>query len=298
MTPPIEAVGTSGTVGDVRGTVLGGRYRLERPLGRGATSSVWLARDQPVHRAVAVKILDAALAYDQQRVAGFRHEARLTGRLHHPHIVGGYGWGEAPRPYLVMRYIDGPSLGQILKRPYGFRGDPRALARNLLDALAWLHDRGLVHRDVAAGNVLIASDGSAWLTDFGLAWPHGVSRVRSVWVTGTLPYMAPEVRRGQPATVRSDLYAAGVVIRECLGDKADTSMSLLVSALSASDPALRPASARGASSLLDRPAPTVAPLSRRTRLRMAWPVAPIPEHEQRGGALAQPATEAFSAAVS
>jgi serine/threonine-protein kinase len=91
MTEPTDIGEASGAGSNLPGTVLGGRYRLERPVGRGGTSSVWLARDQPLDAAVAVKILDAAPACDRQRVAHFRREARLTMRLGHHHIVGGYG---------------------------------------------------------------------------------------------------------------------------------------------------------------------------------------------------------------
>jgi serine/threonine-protein kinase len=165
-----------------------------------------------------------------------------------------------------MRYIDGPSLAQILKPPGSFRGDPRALARDLLEALAWLHDRGVVFRDVAPGNVLIASDGGAWLSDFGIARPlGGGGRERAGWVTGTLPYMAPEVRRGWPATVRSDLYAAGRLLRECADGRGDASLRSLLSALSAINPALRPASAREAASVLDRAAARRQPSLRQAR---------------------------------
>jgi eukaryotic-like serine/threonine-protein kinase len=298
MTSPTDTRRARGTAPHLGEIVLGGRYRMERRLGGGATSSVWLARDQPLDRAVAVKILDAALAYDQQRVAGFRREARLALRLHHRHLVGGYDWGEVPRPYLVMRYIDGPSLSQIRKRPGGYREDPRALARDLLEALAWLHGQGVIHCDVAPGNVLIASDGSAWLTDFGIARSPGTSRQRSGWVTGTLPYMAPEVRRGWPATVCSDLYATGVVIGECADRRADATLSWFVSALSAINPARRPASAREAASLLDRPAASVRPPSRQARPRSTGSVVPMSRHERRVGALAQPATRAFEVLAS
>lgn len=228
---------------------IGGRYRVERPFGRGGMASVWLARDRRLHRSVAIKVLSDALARDEVQVARFRREARLACAISHPNLVAGYEWGDHPRPYLVMEYVDGPSLAELLVGPNGFRGDARVLARELLAALAWLHDRGIVHGDVKPGNVLIASDGSARLTDLGIAQPRGAARlVRPGRVLGTLAYMAPEVRRGEPITARSHLYGAGTVISHC-AERLDTPLRTLVEALTASEPGDRLASAHDALSL-------------------------------------------------
>jgi serine/threonine protein kinase len=227
-----------------------GRFRVERRLGNGGMASVWLAQDECLHRKVAIKVLAEAWGRDEVEIARFHREARLTCGLSHPNLVAGYEWGDDPRPYLVMEYVDGPSLAQLFDRPQGFRGDARALARELLAALAWLHDRGIIHGDVKPGNVLIASNGSVRLTDLGIAQPEGAAcLVPAGRVVGTLAYMAPEVRRGEPISAGSDLYGAGRVIGHC-AERKDTPIRELVDALTAPKPGDRVASAHDALSLL------------------------------------------------
>ena len=234
----------------MRTAVGGGRFRVERRLGNGGMASVWLAEDELLQRKVAIKVLADASARDTVEIARFRREARLTCGLSHPGLVAGYEWGDDPRPYLAMEYVDGPSLGQVFHRPEGFRGNALALARELLAALAWLHDRRIIHGDVAPGNVLIASDDSVRLSDLGIAQPLGAAcLVPAGRVVGTLAYMAPEVRRGESIWAGSDLYGAGRVIRDC-ARRTNASMLALVDALTAPDPRDRLASAHDALSLL------------------------------------------------
>jgi eukaryotic-like serine/threonine-protein kinase len=132
--------------------------------------------------------------------------------------------------------------------------DSHRLARELLEALDHIHGAGIVHRDVKPGNVLIADDGTAKLADFGIAQPEGATRLTSTGlVVGTRSYLAPEVARGEPATVRSDLYSCGMVLREAIGDQPSAALAELVTRLVDQDPARRPESASQALATLATP---------------------------------------------
>src|SRR5204863_3634844 len=121
---------------------------------------------------------------------------------------------------------------------------PHRLAHELLGALSAIHRAGVVHRDVKPSNVLLDGDGRARLTDFGIAEPRDATKLtRAGEVIGTLKYMAPEIREGEPATPQSDLYSCGVLLRQCLEQRGDAEMVALASGLTRADPAARPASA-------------------------------------------------------
>ena len=252
---------------DLAGALLGGRYRLRQLLATGGMSSVWLADDVRLDRPVAVKLLADVLELDELFVRRFHREAQVAASLSHPNLVLVYDSGDDPRPYLVMEYVEGASLAAILHSRRGFTGDPVVLARDLLEALAYVHAHGIVHRDVKPGNVLIAADDDrARLTDFGIAQPQGAAHLTVAGeAIGTLAYMAPELRRGAPAGVRSDLYGAGAVIAECMGDHAPARLRMLVRLLTATDPARRPASATQALSVLGGDGRSTAPMRARGR---------------------------------
>ena len=224
-----------------------GRYRLERRLGAGGMASVWLARDAVLDRHVAVKVLSDALAGDPEYLARFRREARVAASLWHPNLVDVFDFdaGGEERPFLVMEYVDGASLAERLDA--GEEIDAGRLAHELLSALAYIHDGGVLHRDVKPANVLIGTDGRARLTDFGIAQPHDATSLTQTGnVLGTARYIAPEVMNGEPASERSDLYACGVVVGQ-LGDGARSeSLAALTRRLRSSDPARRPDSAQQA----------------------------------------------------
>jgi serine/threonine protein kinase len=231
----------------------GGRYRLERVLGTGGMASVWLARDVELDRDVAVKVLADVLALDPDYVSRFEREARVAANLSHPHLVRVFDFsGGGPRPYLVMEYVSGGSLAGRLRDRQEASWDADVLARELLDALGYVHRSGVIHRDIKPGNVLIGSDGRARLTDFGIAQPSDASRLTSTgMVIGSKRYIAPEVMRGQPATERSDLYSLGVLIGQCLTAEAAPQLRRLVAVLTAEHPERRPASADHALTILD-----------------------------------------------
>jgi eukaryotic-like serine/threonine-protein kinase len=227
------------------------RYRLERVLGRGGMAAVWLGHDEVLDRPVAIKVLSDSIAADPQFVARFRREAKVAAGLSHPHLVGVYDYGdEGERPYLVMQFVPGESLASLLER--GAPLDADRLARELLDALAHIHDAGILHRDVKPQNILIDSEGAAKLIDFGIARPRdATSLTQTGLVLGTQRYAAPEVMAGQTATERSDLYSCGVVLRGCLPG-ASLALRALVARLTARDPRERPTSARAALAELER----------------------------------------------
>jgi eukaryotic-like serine/threonine-protein kinase len=238
-----------------KGALLGGRYRLERVRGTGGMATVWLARDERLRRPVAAKILSDTLAADPTYVRRFRREARLAAGLSHPNLVKVYDFGgENDRPYLAMEYVDGGSLADRISEGTAAELDANRLARELLEALDHIHDAGIVHRDVKPGNVLIAPDGTAKLTDFGIAQPEDATRLTSTnLVIGTRSYIAPEVFRGERATVRSDLYSCAMVLRESVGDPPPPELADLLTRLGDQDPARRPDSASRALGLLAGP---------------------------------------------
>jgi serine/threonine protein kinase len=241
------------------GAALGerGRYRLERVLGTGGMASVWLANDARLDREVAVKVLSDVLALDDSYVLRFEREARVAAGLSHPHLVSVFDFSvDRPRPYLVMEYIERGSLADRLRDPDGATWDTATLARELLDAVAHIHSAGIVHRDIKPANVLIGADDRVRLTDFGIAQPSDATRLtRTGIVIGSGRFIAPEVRRGDPATERSDLYSLGVLIDQCPGAQATPQLRALVSGLTAAHPERRPPSADQARRILDS-APT------------------------------------------
>jgi serine/threonine protein kinase len=227
-----------------------GRYELTRPLGRGGAATVWLAQDTLLERRVAVKILAEGLADDHAWLARFKREARIAAQLQHPNLVSIYDFeADVERPYLVMAYLAGGSLQDRLDN--GGSPDPERLATDLLRALDHIHAAGIVHRDVKPANVLLARDGRACLTDFGVARPQDATSITQTGqIPGTARYMAPELWRGEEADERSDLFACGVLLSQCLDDESPARVSALVERLSAENRELRPASAAVALELL------------------------------------------------
>jgi len=232
------------------GELLKGRYRLERTLGRGGMAAVWLGHDEVLDRPVAVKVLSDTIASDPGFVARFRREAQTAAALSHPNLVGVYDFSEeGERPYLVMQFVPGEDLAARLAREEGI--DCARLARELLEALAHIHDAGILHRDVKPANVIVEPDGTAKLIDFGIALQRDATALTSTGlVLGTERYAAPEVMEGRPASERSDLYSCGVVLGSCTGRS--RALGSLVEWLTSADPAARPASARQALARLDR----------------------------------------------
>ena len=264
----------------VMGASLGedGRYRLRRMLGTGGMASVWLAEDGRLGREVAIKVLADSLALDAAYVSRFEREARVAARLSHPNLVNVFDFSaDPPRPFLAMEYVAGATLADLLHGRARASWDPKSLFRELMSALAYVHAAGIIHRDIKPGNVLVGRDGRSRLTDFGIARPSDGERLTNTGlVIGTARYIAPEVMRGQRPDERSDLYACGVLLHDCLLDGGRSDLHGLADRLAAEDPRARPASAAEALELLDRPrtAPTAVPPSAsifQTGLRLPRP---------------------------
>jgi serine/threonine-protein kinase len=237
------------TIGE--GELLKERYRLEHTLGRGGMAAVWLGHDEVLDRKVAVKVLSDTVATDPGFVARFHREARTAAGLSHPNLVGVYDYSdEDERPYLVMQFVPGENLADRLQRRKGVDCDK--VARELLEALAHIHQVGILHRDIKPANIIIEPDGTTKLIDFGIALPADATALTNPGlILGTERYAAPEVMAGEPATERSDLYSAGVVLRACEGECSRV-LGALIEWMTSKEPGGRPSSARQALARLER----------------------------------------------
>ncbi|AZI56941.1 serine/threonine protein kinase [Nakamurella antarctica] len=208
------------------GLLLAGRYRLNRRIAVGGMGEVWEATDRTLVRTVAVKILRPELTADPEFVERFRVEAQITASLNNPGIAAVYDYGETfsypggpnDTAFLVMELVSGEALSAVLART------PRIPLGRVLDmleqsgrALQDAHARGLIHRDIKPGNILITPAGQVKITDFGIAKvAHHVPVTKSGMVMGTAHYLSPEQASGGAAGPASDVYALGVVGFECL----------------------------------------------------------------------------------
>jgi serine/threonine-protein kinase len=204
---------------------LSGRYETGEKLGTGGMSNVYKATDRILERTVAVKILAEHLSDDERFVARFRREALAVAKLIHPNIVQVYDTGiDEGRHYIVMEYVEGRSGAQILQRTGPV--EPEIAAEIGIQACAGLdyaHRRGIIHRDVKPGNLMIVGgpvgggEMTVKLTDFGIARAIEQTRITQVGsVVGTAAYLAPEQVRGEEATPATDVYALGVVLYQFL----------------------------------------------------------------------------------
>lgn len=201
------------------GRVLDGRYRIESRIARGGMATVYVARDIRLDRIVAIKVMHAGLASDEDFVARFIGEAKAAAALSHPNVVAVYDQRtDGEHVFLVMEYVAGQTLRDALTS-LGRLG-PRAaleIMQPVLAALGAAHRAGLVHRDVKPENVLITEDGQVKVADFGLARAETASKMtKTGMIIGTVGYLAPEQVLAGSADVRSDVYAAGVMLFELI----------------------------------------------------------------------------------
>ena len=200
------------------GAIVAGRYRLVALLGRGGMGEVYRADDLTLDQPVALKFLPEGVAVDAERLAQFHNELRVARQVSHKNVCRLYDLGEADgRRFLTMEYVDGEDLGSLLRRIGRFPEDRAlAVARQLCAGVAAAHERGVIHRDLKPANVMIDGDGNVRITDFGIATAGADG---GGGIVGTPQYMAPEVLSGQRASVRSDIYALGLILFEVFTGK-------------------------------------------------------------------------------
>jgi eukaryotic-like serine/threonine-protein kinase len=201
------------------GTSLNSRYRLEARIGSGGMSTVYRAFDETLERQVAVKLMNREVSSDSDELERFRREARAVAQLSHPHVVGVIDAGEDDgRPYIVFEYVEGETLKERIRRLGRLPiTEAVAYAIEISRALGAAHARHIVHRDVKPQNVLIDQEGSAKVTDFGIARTLEEDGLTADGrVLGTTDYVSPEQALGQHVNGQSDLYSLGIVLYEML----------------------------------------------------------------------------------
>ncbi len=215
------------TMGSKEGSneLIGDRYELGEPIGRGGMATIHKAIDMHMHVEVAIKILREVYSSDPKFVTRFQREARAARALEHPNIVHVYDYGQSGDSYyIVMELVKGADLRKYLKRE-GILTPERAveIAHDVALGLGAAHRRSIVHRDVKPQNVLLDEDGLVKLTDFGIASMYkeaGAERLTTTGMTlGTVQYYAPEQAQGEIVTPAADIYALGIVMYEMLTGK-------------------------------------------------------------------------------
>jgi Protein kinase domain/WD40-like Beta Propeller Repeat len=233
-----------------------GSYEVLGPLGAGGMGEVYRGRDVRLQRDVALKIVPESLARDDERLSRFTREAQTLAALNHPNIAAIYGIEDSANlRAIVMELVEGEDLSRRIARGALPADEALPIARQLAEALEAAHDAGIVHRDLKPANVMVRTDGTVKVPDFGLAkvtpsGPRGASidAMNSPTFTspamtaagvllGTAPYIAPEIAKGRPADKRADIWAYGVVIYEMLTGRrlfaGDSAMEALASVLRA-----------------------------------------------------------------
>ncbi len=226
------------------GTLLGGRYLLSRPLGAGASATVYLAEDRSLRREVAVKVLRTGLAHDDAFLRRFRAEAVAVAGLNHPHVLRVFDWGEEGEDaWLVTEYLAGGSVRDLLDLKGRLPLEHVvSIGTQAADGLAYAHERGFVHRDVKPSNLLFDDAGRVRITDFGVAR----ALAEAAWteptggLIGTVRYTSPEQAQGHAVDGKADVYSLALVLYECASGElpfaADSQVATLNARIGAAPP--------------------------------------------------------------
>ena len=223
---PAAPAAVPSTLSFAPGSIVAGRYRLVAMLGRGGMGEVYRADDLTLDQTVALKFLPAGVTPDDDRLSRFHNELRVARQVSHRNVCRVYDLGEVNgRRFLTMEYVDGEDLASLLRRIGRVPHDKALdLARQLCAGVAAAHDRGVLHCDLKPANIMIDGQGNVRITDFGIAT---VIDAAERGFAGTPQYMAPEQFEGRPASVRSDIFALGLVLFElCTGRRAVESRTL------------------------------------------------------------------------
>lgn len=199
-----------------------GKYEIRSMIGRGGMGTVYLGYDPLLDRQVAIKVLAPHLVWEEGFVERFLREARAAARLKHPNIVTIHDVGQQGDSfYFVMEYLEGQPLSELIRQQGPFRAEGAlSLLRPLAQALDYAHERGLVHRDIKPGNVIVGPRGGVTLTDFGIAKAAQETALTTTGaIVGTPEYMSPEQARGEAVDARTDIYSLGIVAYEMLSGR-------------------------------------------------------------------------------
>lgn len=233
----------------MKGKMIGNRYEIITRIGVGGMANVYQARCTILNRIVTVKILRKELAEDKDFVHRFQMEAQAVASLSHPNIVSIYDVGEEDGlPYLVMEYVEGANLKEIIRRQGALSPSEAVnIGIQVCAALEHAHSKGIIHRDIKPHNILVTPGGRVKVTDFGLARVLSIpsaTMTQSGTVMGSVHYFSPEQARGEETTPQSDIYSLGVVLYEAVSGhvpfQGDNPISIALKHLQEDPPGLRP----------------------------------------------------------
>lgn len=202
--------------------MIAGRYSLDREIGRGGMGAVWLGRDEVLGREVAIKRIGHQPGGTTPDLVRAEREARIAARVNHPHVVAVFDLvHEDDQQWLVMEYVDGPTLAELIREQGPMSPDQAAgILAQAAEALSAAHAAGVVHRDVKPSNILVTAEGQVKLSDFGIARAEAdASLTQTGLVTGSPAYLAPEVASGQVATPASDVWSLGATLFHTLSGR-------------------------------------------------------------------------------